>query len=138
MGDAVTTALKAQRMQLATTQTAPPQRTRPLPRPPLRRKEIINRVASKPDIVTPTVDIDWRKKAPVGSTVKICEYETEKGWFWKPYKVKRYFPNVVMCVDQNGFVRTFGNWEFQKRQKGAVDNHPGSAGQASTRNKIDE
>jgi hypothetical protein len=69
----------------------------------------------------PEVDLDWRRKHPVGSIVRLAIYETEMGWIWKTYEVLHYFPYIVKCRDRRGFIRCFGNWEFQHRQKGKID-----------------
>lgn len=85
----------------------------------------------------PAVDWDWRRAYPIGSIVRLAEYDTETGWHWKTYEVVRYFPHIVHCRDTNGFNRGFGNWEFQRRQKGMLHDARGAAGRWEAKEVIE-
>lgn len=84
----------------------------------------------------PRQDYDWRSRHPAGSLVRICEYQLDTGWCWKTYRVVRYFPHVVMCQDRRGFIRCFGSWEFQRRQKGRLDSIKGGGSHRGIENRI--
>ena len=70
-----------------------------------------------PDV--PKEDPDWR--IPVGSVISVSVYVNDIGWRKKRYKVVKYYPHIVQCVDKFGQYRCFTNWEFYKRQKGRID-----------------
>lgn len=75
----------------------------------------------------PSVDNGWRSRVPVGTIVRLAEYDVDKGWHWRRYMVLRYYPYVVHCIDRNGLNRCFNNWKFRKRQKGMTDHPKGAA-----------
>ena len=77
----------------------------------------------EPEIPEP--DWDWRRAHPIGSIVRLAEYTQEQGWVWKTYEVVHYFPFIVHCRDRYGFSRCFTNWEFQRRQKGTLEEKKG-------------
>lgn len=90
-------------------------------------RNILVQARKTPEVPRPKIDLDWRSKVPVGSIVRLAEYDVEKGWHWRSYMVLRYYPYVVHCIDRNGLNRCFNNWEFRKRQKGMMDHPKGAA-----------
>lgn len=80
-----------------------------------------------PEIPVPKVDPHWREKYPEGSMVRLAEYDAERGWYWRDYRVIHYYPFIVHCIDDRGFNRGFGNWEFMKRQEGKMEGFQGTA-----------
>lgn len=86
----------------------------------------------------PKVDPDWRERFPIGSKVRLSEYLEGAGWRWKTYTVINYFPHVVHCQDKRGLNRCFGNWEFQHRQRGRLENYKGGGSHEGVEAKIGE
>lgn len=84
-------------------------------------KNILTQVFKSEYPALPLAEPDWRGKYPPGSVIRMAEYETERGWYWKKYRVLKYYPFVVLCEDKKGFKRCFGNWEFRRRQTGQID-----------------
>lgn len=84
-------------------------------------KNILTQVFKSDYPALPPAEPDWRGKYPPGSVIQMAEYETERGWYWKKYRVLKYYPFVVLCEDKKGFKRCFGNWEFRRRQTGQID-----------------